>query len=110
MSRQDMSDEKEIIYAEVVEGDYNDVYSRKTVKGTWKQIEEYVKDHFSEEGLKLAEDVSGLGVFGLEIYYDKEDDEEAEDDDDIEILCKYGVVAQEVEPYDDEEIIDLGES
>ena len=32
---------------EVTTGDYNDVYNRMIVKGTGKQIEKYVKQHFS---------------------------------------------------------------
>lgn len=70
-----MSEQQEVIYTEVTEGDYNDVYSRKYVKGTWDQIEQYVKSHFSEEGLKEAQEIGSSGGYGLETYYPVTDEE-----------------------------------
>lgn len=103
-----MSEQDEIIYAEIVEGDYNDVYSRKNVKGTWAQIEEYVKSYFTEEGLEKAEDMSsdGLTLGIYEEYEDREEDEEY----DHECYLEYYVDAM---PYVNDEkpddVIDLGE-
>jgi predicted glycoside hydrolase/deacetylase ChbG (UPF0249 family) len=63
-----MSEQTEVIYAEVVEGDYNDVYDRHRVKGTWDQIETYVKSFFSKEGLEVAEEIGTGDGYGLQVW------------------------------------------
>lgn len=69
-----MSEQTEVIYAEVTEGDFNDVYDRHRVKGTWDQIEAYVKSFFSKEGLEVAEEIGTGDGYGLEILQEVPDE------------------------------------
>lgn len=104
-----MSEQQEVIYAEVTEGDYNDVYSRKYVKGSWDQIEAFVKDYFSKEGLERAEEINSDG-YGLEVYQNTAFDNNGneiplvdlpdEEKDMIEPLIEYYV---EASPFDTEQ-------
>ena len=52
----------EIKFYDFTEGDYNDVYSRKYLKGTEEQVEKYIKDKFSEEGKTKMEDLGTCGI------------------------------------------------
>ena len=107
-------DKGAVIYAEVVEGDYNDVYSRTQVKGTWEQIEEYVKSYFSERGLREAEDMNTDG-FGLYCLYPVSDENGNEIDpqdpryDELseqqEPLVQYSVEAYPFDPEEEKEYI-----
>ena len=109
---------KEIIYAEVVEGDYNDVYSKTFVKGTWEQIETYVKSHFSKKGLEEAEEFGSDG-FGLFVMYPISDKNGNEIDsadprfdefcEQQESLIQYYVEASEIPYVYVDKLIDLGE-
>lgn len=61
---------------EVVEGDYNDVFSRQMIRATNNQIEKYILDSFLDMGYK-KDDLDDLGSdsIGYQVYYEQQDDE-----------------------------------
>lgn len=58
----------------ITEGDFNDVFSKTERSGTWEEIEEIVKDHFSEIGKKKMQDISSADNITYGVYYDTEDE------------------------------------
>jgi hypothetical protein len=101
--------EEIIIHAEITTGDYNDVYSKgPIVKGTWAQIEEYVKSQFSEDGLKRTEDISSDG-YCLAIYQEPTDENgnkiQDEDGIDYEPRIELYVDASPIDEIDEDEIV-----
>ena len=111
--------ENEVVTVDITEGDYNDVYKRgPIVRGTWEQIENFVKGYFTEEGLRKAEDIGSDG-YCLAIYQnvtDEDGNEVAENDPRYEELSsnfesqiEYYVEAQPINEVNDEAfyIVDL---
>jgi hypothetical protein len=93
----------EISIYEVVEGDFNDVYSRKTIRATESQMEKYVKDQFSDEGKKRMVDL-GSDSIGYGIFYENEiDPETGEEYEDQELRLEYYVEAVYIDRDGDNE-------
>lgn len=93
--------ENEVVTVDITEGDYNDVYKRgPIVKGTWKQIEEYVQSYFSKEGLERAEEIGSDG-YTLAVYQEEGDECQEQE-------IEYYVTADPVDDDgSDQEVIDL---
>ena len=92
---------QEIKFYDFVEGDYNDVYSRKYLKGTEQQIEKYIMQQFKDKDYHetqiedLGSDSIGFGVY---FSYDNHPDE---------IDLEYYVEARELFDITQQEIKDF---
>ena len=83
---------------EVVTGDYNEVYSKDIVKGTWKQVEEYLLSLFDDFGDR-KNDIEEID-FGYELYYEPEIDPKTDEPfEDQEALIEFYAQADIIEDY-----------
>jgi len=98
MCYEDINDVK--VYG-VVTGDYNDVFSKDIVKGTWKQVEEYLLSHFDDFGDR-KEDIEDID-FGFELYYEPEINPETDEPfEDQEALIEFYAQADIIEDYNED--------
>jgi len=79
---------------EFTSGDYNDIYERKIIKGTGKQLKEYSLEYFEEYDKDEIEDM-GSDSIGYEVFY------ETENEDD-ELLVKLFTEAINIEDYNED--------
>ena len=63
----------EVKYFDATEGDFNDVYDRFYIRGTWEQVEEYIKSCFNEN--EPPEDIASGFDIGYGYYYPVTDDD-----------------------------------
>lgn len=99
----------EISIFEVVEGDFNDVYSRKTIRATYEQIEKYVLDQFNDDP-KIQERIQDLGMdsIGYGIWYENEiDPDTGEEYEDQELRLEYYVEAVYIDRDGDQETYNI---
>lgn len=59
----------EIQYFDCTEGDFNDVYDRFYLRGTWEQVEEYIKECFNSQERSKMEDIGGGSDICFGYYY-----------------------------------------
>jgi hypothetical protein len=99
----------EISIYEVVEGDFNDVYSRKTIRATEQQMEKYVKDQFNDDP-EIQARIEDLGTtdIGYGIYYENEINPETNEEyEDQELRLEYYVEAVYIDRDGDNETYNI---
>ena len=107
--------DQEIYYFDFTEGDYNDVYSRKVLKGTFDQADDFCKSYFTGEDFNNSEKTGSFGSVGYELYYTNETDENGNEYEDQELRIQYYAIADCIEEatqenkdeYEDSDLIDL---
>jgi|SRR5688572_25105714 len=99
-----MTNQEEIYIYEVVEGDFNDVFSRQTIRATEEQIEKYIKDQFSDVGKEKMQDL-GTDSIGYGVYYEDDLDLSGENSEYSELRLQYYIEDVNIDrDYDNAEI------
>lgn len=91
------------------EFDFNDTFDTKTLKGTWDQVEKYVKSQFNQdkEIQDRIEDIGSMDSIVYVINYPEEIDPETNQPyEDQEIRVEFGIDAY-INGFIDESDIDI---